>query len=61
MRDSTILGASTKDAEGLVGRTKIPLFDAKHRRIIVKLRTEDFMGTIGKKKKRNQVGSGEEV
>lgn len=44
------IGDGTKDAEGLVGRTKIPLFDAKGRRIIVKLRTEDFIGTIGKKK-----------
>lgn len=44
------LGPLSKDAEGLVGRTKVPLFDAKGRRIIAKLRTEDFVGTIGKKK-----------
>lgn len=44
------IGDGTKDAEGLVGRTKIPLFDAKGRRIIAKLRTENFIGTIGKKK-----------
>lgn len=47
------LGDGTKDAEGLVGRTRIPLFDAKHRRVIAKLRTEDFVGTIGRGKKKN--------
>ena len=46
------LGDGTKDAEGLVGRTKIPLFDAKHRRIICKLRTEDL---VGKRKKHGEI------
>lgn len=36
------LGDRIKEAEGLVGRTSIPLFDAKHRRVTCKLRTEDF-------------------
>jgi hypothetical protein len=34
------LGNGTKDAEGVVGRPKVPLFDAKHRRLIVKLTTD---------------------
>lgn len=42
------LGDGTKDAEGLVGRTKIPLYYAKHRRVIAKIRTEDFVGKKGK-------------
>lgn len=30
------------DAEGLVGRTHVPLFDAKHNRLICKIKTRDF-------------------
>lgn len=36
------LGDGSMDAEGLVGRPPIPLFDAKHRRLICKLKTCDF-------------------
>lgn len=43
------LGDGSKDAEGLIGRTRVPLFDALGRRLIIKLKTCDFIG--GKVKK----------
>lgn len=36
------LGDGSIQAEGLIGRTPIPLFDAKHRRLICKIKTRDF-------------------
>lgn len=38
------LGDGSKDAEGLIGRTREPLFDKKGNRLIVKLKTKDFLG-----------------
>lgn len=37
------LGGGSADAEGLIGRTSIPLFDSKHKRLICKLKTCDFL------------------
>ena len=47
------LGDGSKDAEGLIGRTSIPLFDALGRRLIVKLKTCDFREGKVKKGKKN--------
>lgn len=35
-------------SEGVVGRTRVPLFDANGRRLIIKLKTVDFTGKGGK-------------
>jgi hypothetical protein len=40
------LGDGSMDAEGLIGRTSIPLFDSKHRRLICKLKTCDFLKEV---------------
>lgn len=40
------LGDGSMDAEGLIGRPPIPLFDAKHRRLICKLKTCDFQKSV---------------
>lgn len=36
------IGNGSMDSEGLIGRTRIPLFDSKHNRLICKIKTKDF-------------------
>jgi hypothetical protein len=36
------IGDGSMDAEGLIGRTRVPLFDATHSRLICKIKTKDF-------------------
>ena len=38
----SILGDGSIKAEGMIGKTAIPLFDSLHRRVICKIKTEDF-------------------
>ena len=38
----SILGDGSIRAEGIIGKTSIPLFDSLHRRVICKIKTEDF-------------------
>lgn len=38
----SLLGDGNLNAEGMIGKTSIPLFDALHRRLICKIKTRDF-------------------